>query len=334
MRQSLVRTWIALGVAAAAVLVVAILTGRDVSRDLFAECPSRLVLEPDGSPPFAVQLGLDEKQAAKIERLKRADILSDEDYAASRPFMRIAFDEKLASKGTALAAHVRVEQLFLFRDGTSRTCGSVPVDWAAHAQSLDPPSVLEIYRDTSSGLYAVIDPHGRPNTPDRPRLVSVFRAADERTRYFQPSLIVTMKNLPVVIALLSAFALVVALLRSRHAMAYALRLHTWTEARLTSQGRLEDDNGSILANVDSSITGSRRQWPIPVGAVLVSPDALREAEGGLYRAMPVVGRRDLAAGSHRRWTTATMTRLRDARALAVISVLATALAYAARAFGS
>jgi len=62
--------------------------------------------------------------------------------------------------------------------------------------------------------------------------------------------------------------------------------------------------------------------------VLVAPSALSRA--GLYRDMPVVQRRDVAEGTHARWSSGTMLRLRDARTLAVISTASALLALVAR----
>ena len=49
MPQSLHRTWVALAVATLAVLVVALLTGRDLVRDVNAPCPGSLHEEPFAS---------------------------------------------------------------------------------------------------------------------------------------------------------------------------------------------------------------------------------------------------------------------------------------------
>ena len=42
-----------------------------------------------------------------------------------------------------------------------------------------------------------------------------------------------MRNLPNVVVVFAIGALVLAIFRSRRAMSYALRIHSWTEARLT-----------------------------------------------------------------------------------------------------
>lgn len=119
-------------------------------------------------------------------------------------------------------------------------------------------------------------------------------------------------------------ALGIAIVRSRRAMSYALRIHAWTPAKLTPEGLLESDGGETLGTIAAQSWATR----VPDGPVLVAPSALSRA--GLYRDMPVVQRRDVAEGTHARWTSGTMLRLRDARALAVIGTLCTALAFGAR----
>lgn len=142
-------------------------------------------------------------------------------------------------------------------------------------------------------------------------------------RHLQADRIFTAHHLPALVVWLALGALGVALVRSRRAMSYALRLHAWTEARLTTEGLIEGESGEPLGTLEQS-RGPR----VPAGPVLVAPDALSAA--GLYRDMPIVQRRSVAEGTHARWASGTMLRLRDARALAVISTLCTLLAFGAR----
>ena len=135
--------------------------------------------------------------------------------------------------------------------------------------------------------------------------------------------VVAARHLPLLVVLVALGALVVALFRSRRAMSYALHLNGWTEARLTHGGLLESDTGATLGALEQT-----RMGQIPPGAVLVAPGAL--ATSGLYRDVPIVARRHVAEGTHARWVAATMVRLRDARALAVISTACALLAMGAR----
>ena len=106
-------------------------------------------------------------------------------------------------------------------------------------------------------------------------------------------------------------------------MAYALRIHTWLPAQLTPGGCIEGDDGATLGALEQT-----RWRQVPPGPVLVAPEAI--STGGLYRDVPIVARRHIAEGTHARWTTGTMVRLRDARALAVIGTAAALLSFGAR----
>ena len=309
MKQSLHRTWLALGVAALAVFVVAGLVARDFVRDVYPVCPGGLRLEE----PF---------DSTVTKRLDPVEVIDPHgDPGVTR--LRLRFDAKPANSffpGTVYS-NVRILRAELEKDGRECECGKVMINWVPDYAGAD-PTELKVFRDRASGLYVV---------KKGSDVVATLRATREPARMFQRDRVLSMRNLACVVVLFGLGALGVALFRSRRAMAYAFRFHGWTEATLTSQGHIENESGGLLANVDSSMSSTRRRWPVPVGDVLVDPKAL--SASSLYREMPIVSRSSILEGGHSRWLTMTMVQLRDARALAVISTLCTAAAYAARVFG-
>lgn len=316
MRQSLFRTWVALGIAAAAVLVVAVLAVRDFVGDVYPECPGSLVLAPSPRP-------------GGPSDLERVDATGTQD-APGGLRLRLEFDERNVRKPSAAAIHdVRLVRIQTGADGRECRCGAVPIAWTP-SFSQATPSELDVFHDRTAGVFVVkVPPVPRHRQLyDKDGVIATLRATSARDRVFQPQRVFDRRNLSLLVATIALAALGVALGRSRRAIAYAVRMHAWTEARLTSQGRIENESGALLATLDSSLTSTRRAWPIPVGPVLVAPEAL--SGEGIYRDMPVVPRAKVAEGSHTRWASATMVRLRDARALAVIGTLSAALAYGAR----
>ncbi|MBS2018565.1 MAG: hypothetical protein JST00_37210 [Deltaproteobacteria bacterium] len=308
MKQSLHRTWAALAVAALAVLAVLVFVVRDFVRDVAPECPGGVRLE--SSPGGATRKHLDLVDAV------------DPKAEPGVPRLVLRFDSKRrrgADEGIDYA-NVRFVRAELEKDGRECDCGHVSMGWAPELRGDDPTS-LKLYRHRETGLFVV--KNGRDE-------VATIRATHEPRRVFQPQRVFAVRNLPSAVVLLALGALGIALLRSRRAISYAVRLHGWTEATLTPAGRIEDLHGGILANADSSLTSTRRAWPIPVGEVLVDPKALSSS---LYREMPVVGRGAMIKGGHARWTTSTMVQLRDARALAILSCMCTAAACVARVLG-
>lgn len=310
MKQSLHRTWLALGIAAAAVLVVAFLAARDFVRDVYPECPGALRLD-------------EAFDATEQRRLDRVDVLDPKgDPGVTRLSLRFDAKPRKSMYGGNDYSNVRLVRSELEKDGRECECGKVSINWMPEWNGAD-PTELKVFRDRASGLYVV---------KNGTEVVATVRATKEHQRTFQPQRIFAMRNLPGGVVFLALGALGIALLRSRKAITYATRLHDWTEANLTSQGRIENDNGGLLANVDSSLTSTRRRWPVPAGPVLVAPKAVEASS--LYREMPVVTRASIVEGSHSRWMTTTMVQLRDARALAILSTLCTGLAYAARILGT
>jgi hypothetical protein len=130
--------------------------------------------------------------------------------------------------------------------------------------------------------------------------------------------------------LLAFFTLTLAAIRARRGAGYAREIHAWTAARIQRGGRVESEAGETLG----MIAGAGR--PLEPGPVLLSPEARARARAGqdVYRDLPTIARHDIALGTHEEWRAATLRGLRDARVLAVVSAVCTALALAARALGS
>jgi hypothetical protein len=299
--QSLHRTWSALGIAALAVLFVAFLVGRDVVRDVYPACGVSLE-----TGAFAV-----EESAALVP----VSLETTEPVPSSSRWFQLRFDTHWSDITTS-HSNVRVVWNDVALDGKPCTCGTIPI-----ALSGERPSDLRLYRAEGTEQYVV---KGRPVTNDlRNDFRESFVLKHGPARHFQPDRVFTAHHLPAFVVLLALGALGVALVRSRRVMSYALRLHTWTEARLTREGLLEGAAGEMLGTLEQ-VRGAH----VPPGPVLVAPEALSAA--GLYRDMPIIQRRSIAQGSHARWARGTMLRLRDARVLAVVSTVCTGLAFGAR----
>jgi hypothetical protein len=307
--QSLHRTWTALGVATLAVLFVAFLVGRDFVRDVFPACDVSLETEP-----FDVEA---------TASLVPVTLETTQPVPSSPRWFQLRFDEKTDAHAHApvtIYAGVRILWNGVALDGKPCVCGSIPITLSGET-----PSDLRLYRVEGTDQYVV---KGRNSRSDlHPDFRDAFIVKQGPARHLQGDRIFTARHLPALVVWLALGALGVALLRSRRAMSYALRLHTWTEARLSPEGLIEGDTGETLATLAAQGWTTR----IPDGPVLVAPEALSRAS--LYRDMPVVQRRDVAEGTHARWASGTMLRLRDARALAIISTLCTLLALGARTLG-
>ena len=316
MPQSLHRTWAALALAALAVLIVAFVTGRDFVRDVRPECPGSLVSLPAPSGPLG-----------SLEPVYFD--FADPTTLSARPSFQRLFDEK-PGRGFMQSTRyedVRVVWRELGKDGTVCTCGSLPVTLSGEV-----PSDLHLYRVSGTETYVLRGRNTGSNDLraldlDDPTLRAFFRVDHRAVRRLHTDRIFTQHHLPALVMLLAMGALGVALFRSRRAMSYALRLHAWTPAVLTPEGVIESESGTPLATLEQA--GMRRAAS---GPILVAPAAI--PSGSLYRDMPVIARRNIAEGTHTRWAGATMLRLRDARALAIISTACTALAFGARLIAS
>lgn len=162
----------------------------------------------------------------------------------------------------------------------------------------------------------VVDPYQNP--------IVVFRHEDRTGRRFVPKNLLTATQLPSFVALVAIAALFVGVLRARRATAYATRIHAWTEARLRPDGLLESEGGTTLGTVDAAAR-------VPAGAVLVDPKSLEGHDA--YRALPLIERGRIVAGTHARWLEGTARRMRDAQALAIVASLVATAAFVGRVLG-
>jgi hypothetical protein len=107
-------------------------------------------------------------------------------------------------------------------------------------------------------------------------------------------------------------------------------MRDWRSARRRDDGLLEDESGAIIARLggvsfrDAAKGGTRD--------VLVDP---RSIEGrAVYRELPMLSPREVAPGNHTQWTNGIYRQFRDAKVLAVLATLSTALAVGAHFFAS
>jgi hypothetical protein len=308
--QSLHRTWLALALASVAVSIVAFFAGRDLVRDVFPVCSSTL------EERSVYGAGSGELEPVFLDSWASAP--------STTPSFQLRFDEKITPHAGYAAvpqySNVRIVWNDLDRERRPCTCGSLPIFLWSEA-----PSDLRLFRERGAGERYVVKgrwPAGTGYDPSSEVRVA-FTRRHVPTRHFESDRVFTMRHLPALIALLAMGALGLAFARSRRAMSYAQRIHTWTEASLTGEGLLEGETGMTLGTLEQS-----RLNRVPPGPVLVAPEALGTA--GLYRDMPIVPNKSVEEGTHARWASGTMVRLRDARTLAVVSTLCTALAFGAR----
>lgn len=195
------------------------------------------------------------------------------------------------------------------------------------------PSDVRLYRDVTGG--STFDKTWRPagryvvkvhEAGSSDPTIAAFEQHDTPVRRVLPARILSTRHVPSLVVLVAFGAFAFALSRARRAASYADGMSGWTEARLSPDGMLQDEAGATLGMLAS---GRRR---VPEGVVLVDPAAVKQ--GSVYRELPVVARRSVAAGSHALWAAATALRLRDAKSLAAIGALTALLGLAARFLGA
>ncbi len=307
MPKSLHRTWAALAVAAFAVLVVAFLSGRDFVRDVYPECSGSLV------PDTYLNTHADESA-----RLFPVVLDSPENATPTPGAFQLRYDTK-AKPRTIYGAvteysNVRIAWSDFGTDGKVCTCGEIPIYLSGEA-----PSDISLFKVPGEDRYLV---KGRAAAYAGDVRAS-FTKQPGASRHLQSDRVFSARHLSLLVVWLAFGALAVALVRSRRAMAYALRFHTWTEARLNEDGMIENESGATIGALEQSRVGLMKPGPI-----LVAKGAL--STSGLYRDMPIIAYQNVVEGDHARWASGTMLRLRDARALAVISTLCTLTAFGAR----
>jgi hypothetical protein len=302
------RTWIALTAALLALLPLAFLAARDVVDDVFPRCRGSLVEAwPEREDAFDEVDSTFPGEPIPLDRPTPAGHV-------------LSLEADPGRRSTGIGANFRIVRRDC--DAGEReplaTCGAISITDVSSPRDdgyVD-ASDLQLRYDARRRLYLVTN-HDRP-------ALTAFRATDEPTRHFQEARVLSPRRVPDLVVLLAFLALAVALGRARLAIAYATRLHRWTEASLLPEGILQSESGATIAIVESNL---RR---VPTGPALVDPAAL--GSGAIYREVPIAQRRQIAPGSHARWHQGTVIRLRDAQALAVLSVLASAAAVAARLF--
>lgn len=237
-----------------------------------------------------------------------------DDAAAGGALERVRFTQGARSPDDTAEFHL----LFDARDmtytnarfvfmGTPPACNDVDIPAPSGGYPFYPPTLL-LYRDVRTGAYAA-DGGGQ-------RVVTFVRR-EAHGRRFMTSNLFTPRQVPAVVGLFALLALGVAAYRARLARAYATRFSTWTEGHARADGVVEGENGMAIASIG----------PGRAGPLLVDPAALAGERG--YRSMPMLERRHIVRGSHAEWRAATNRRLRDARALAAVSTLASLVALAA-----
>lgn len=304
MPQSLRNTWIAVILAAITVSLTGFFIVRNFVRDVFVDCRGRLVQVSEselGDDPDLVRADRDEKN-----RVVATDL-------------EIKFDE-VKGKKYADTTYKNVRVVWS-RGETSCACNDVSLKWESHYEA---PYSVSIWRDKSTGLFVVHRSGWSKSSTFKTAPIAVFRKADGEGHRFQSNRIFSGKHVSLAVFLLALGALGFAATRALRATPYATRMHAWRAATLRNEGFIESDTGMTIATLES---GTK----VPAGPVIIDQTALEGRD--IYREMPILGRRHIAAGSHERWFDGTMRRLRDARSIAIISTVTTGLALVAHVIG-
>jgi hypothetical protein len=231
--QSLKSTWIALIIAALAVVGSGAFILKSFVQHVFIECKGTLRSVPAS-------------ELSDSGALKRID--------QSRADLEIRYDQTPSKKLYDSYKNVRVVWT---RTDAACSCSDVPVKWSGHSYSS--PSSLRTYRDDATGLYVVRDSSGSTE-------LAVFRKIDDRGRRFQADRVFEPHNLSMLIFLLSLGALSLAAFLALRAAPYATRMHAWRPATLRHDGLVESETGASLGTMELR---SR----VPAGPVIVDPAA-------------------------------------------------------------
>jgi hypothetical protein len=210
--------------------------------------------------------------------------------------LRLRLDTDLALDGSVVGARV----IRVGRDARGRRCECGRVVLRDAGVSARGGEV----RHVPSGALVYVDARWGPSW-------EAFRAVERPTRHLQRDRLFARHDLPAALALLAIGATAFAALRTRKAVGYVKEQHSWIEARLQPDGRVEAENGSLLGVVDGEVRA------LAPAALLVAPDARERNDA--YRDVPLLARRHLALGSHDEWRRGTARAFRTARSLAAIS---------------
>jgi hypothetical protein len=303
--QSLRTTWIAILLATLAVVGTGFFIVRNFVRDVFVDCRGSLqqVSESElGSNP----------ELQRVDRDDKSRVLASD--------LDIKFDEKQGKGWSEPTKYSNVRVVWSRPDATC-ACSDVPLKWN---ETMSAPYSATIWRDKSTGLFVVHRPGYSQYGSYKSDPIAVFRKTEAAGHRFQMDRVFSPKHVSMLVFLLALGALGFAATRALRATPYATRMHTWRTATLRPEGFVESDTGATLGTLES-------RTRVPAGPVIVDPSAVEGRD--IYREMPILGRRHVAAGSHERWFDGTMRRLRDARSIAILTTITTALALVAHLIG-
>jgi hypothetical protein len=304
--QSLRNTWIAVILATLAVVGTGFFIVRNFVRDVFVDCRGSLQ-QVEGS-----ELGSN-PDLQRVDRDDKSRVVATD--------LDIKFDEK-QGKGLGDPTTYKNVRVVWSRSDATCACSDVTLKWN---ESSGAPYSATIWRDKSTGLFVVQRPGYTPYGSYKPEPLAVFRKSEAAGHRFQMDRVFSGKYVSMLVFLLALGALGFAATRALRATPYATRMHAWRTATLRPEGFIESDTGATLGTLES-------RTRVPAGPVIVDPSAVEGRD--IYREMPILGRRHVAAGSHQRWVDGTMRRLRDARSIAILSTITTGLALVAHVIGS
>jgi hypothetical protein len=291
-------TYALLAVAFVTCLVVAFISFRCLKREVIPECHG--VLEHvDYEPPAGWS----------FDRLPGSGA-----FGPTKDTLRVEIDP--FDRSTLRVVRMHPE------GSDSLMCGAIPI-YGQNA-AFHSPNEFTLFRGPHD-VYVAVQGGNPPSPFDATTRAVVFRTVEVDEHVWQAGRLFSPRALTVVISVAAIFSLLIALVRSRRGIAYATKLHAWTEGELGDGGRVLTPEGEALGIVSSSSA-----W-IGRGPVLVAP---RPQTDTMYREMRILDRRDVAQGSHAAWATITMRGLRDARALAIVSTACSALALAGHLLGA
>jgi len=279
-------------VAIAAVLVAGVLIGRGFVQHTTDPCKGTLVEVPLGD------LG----DLSNAEHVVEADV-----NLAIRA-------ESVARKGESTTQFEKVRVVWN-RPDTSCSCAEINLPWDRSRDGIGSPEFLELRRDRETGAFVLGHYAGKT--------IVAFRKTEKNGVVLRAARILEPNNVGSLVFLASLGALALAMKGILRARPYATRLRSWQSGTLRPDGLVESPNGASLGRIGPRvyITGSD---------VIVDPAAFEGRD--VYREMPMLARKDIAAGTHEHWTAGTMRRLRDARTLAILATATTGLAVAAHFF--
>lgn len=293
--DSLKRTWVAVAIATLAVFAIGSFVVRTFVRDSVVPCRGHLVTVRDS-----------ELQEPDLEKLKSS---ADVD---------IRYDEAKPKKLYGETTYTNVRVAWTPAGGLPR-CNDVSVPWSS-VDHVIRPWKLNLYRDRVTGLFVVAEESTEQSAKTSTRWRRVFRKVDDQGHLFSRENALSPKHVPLAVFLLSLGALLVGVFRTLRATPYASNMVRWQSATLRPDGLVESETGATLGTFEPRA----RLRP---GPILVDATALEGRD--IYREMPILLRRQVAVGTHDQWSVGTFRRLRDARSLAVVSVVTTLLAASA-----